>query len=48
MLNWVLGNRKSKKRRKKGKKKPSYEEAKDIAAKGNVKARAEFSRTRGP
>jgi uncharacterized protein (DUF2336 family) len=43
MLNWVLGNRKSKKKRKKGKKKPSYEEAKDIAAKGNVKARADLA-----
>lgn len=43
MLNWVLGNRKSKKKLKKGKKKPTYEEAKIIAANGSVKARAELA-----
>lgn len=43
MLNWVLGNRKSKNKRKKGKKKPTYEQSKDIAAKGSVKARAELA-----
>lgn len=43
MLNWVLGNSKSKKKRKKGKKKPSYDESKRIAAKGSAKARAELA-----
>lgn len=43
MLKWVLGNRKGKKKRKKGKKKPSYEESKNIAARGSVSARAELA-----
>lgn len=43
MLKWVLGNRKGKKKRKKGKKKPSYDEAKRIAAKGSASARAELA-----
>lgn len=44
MLDWVLGRRKSaKKRAKSGKKKPSYEEAKRVAAQGDAKARAELA-----
>lgn len=41
MLDWVLG--KKKKRKAGGKKKPSYEEAKLVAAKGDAKARAELA-----
>lgn len=41
MLDWVLG--KKKKRKTGGKKKPSYEEAKLVAAKGDAKARAELA-----
>ncbi len=41
MLDWVLG--KKKKRASGGKKKPSYEEAKLVAAKGDAKARAELA-----
>lgn len=43
MLDWVLGNRKGKKKGKKGKKKPSYDESKRIAAKGSASARAELA-----
>ncbi|MBO6520492.1 MAG: DUF2336 domain-containing protein [Rhodospirillales bacterium] len=44
MLDWVLGRKKSaKKRTKNGKKKPSYEEAKRVAAQGDAKARAELA-----
>lgn len=44
MLDWVFGRRKGKKKRKAGrKKKPTYEEAKRIAAKGDAKARAELA-----
>lgn len=44
MLDWVFGRRKGTKKRKAGqKKKPSYEEAKRIAAKGDAKARAELA-----
>jgi len=41
MLNWVLGRKKSPAKGKK--KKPSYEEAKRVAAKGDAKARAELA-----
>lgn len=44
MLDWVLGRKKGAKKRKPGqKKKPSYEEAKHVAAKGDAKARAELA-----
>ncbi len=43
MLDWVLGRKKSAKKRKGGKKKPSYEEAKRVAAQGDAKARAELA-----
>jgi len=44
MLDWVLGRKKGAKKRKPGqKKKPSYEEAKRVAAKGDAKARAELA-----
>jgi len=44
MLDWVLGRKKGAKTRKTGqKKKPSYEEAKRVAAKGDAKARAELA-----
>jgi uncharacterized protein (DUF2336 family) len=44
MLDWVLGRKKGAKKRKAGqKKKPSYEEAKRVAAKGDAKARAELA-----
>lgn len=44
MLDWVLGRRKGSKKKKPGRKnKPSYEEAKRIAAKGDAKARAELA-----
>ncbi|MBL6929799.1 MAG: DUF2336 domain-containing protein [Rhodospirillales bacterium] len=45
VLNWVLGNvgKRKKKGKKGGKKKPPYEEAKRIAASGDVSARAELA-----
>lgn len=44
MLEWVLGRKKGKKKPKPGRrKKPSYDEAKRIAAKGNAKERAEIA-----
>ena len=44
MLDWVLGRKKGAKKRKAGqKKKPTYEEAKRVAAKGDAKARAELA-----
>ena len=43
MLDWVLGRKKSAKKRKGGKKKPTYEEAKRVAAQGDAKARAELA-----
>ena len=44
MLDWVFGRHKGKKKRKAGqKKKPSYEESKRIAAKGDAEARAELA-----
>lgn len=43
MLNWVLGRKSAKKRKPGQKKKPSYEEAKRVAAKGDAKARAELA-----
>lgn len=44
MLNWVLGRKKSANTGKAGqKKKPSYEESKRVAAKGDAKARAELA-----
>lgn len=45
MLDWVFGRRKGAKKRRGGptKKKPSYEEAKRIAAQGDAKARADLA-----